>query len=244
MKKVVAVIAPTFNEEENINAFLKAVLAIRKNLPEITLEVVISDSHSTDQTAKIVKKLARKNKRLHYIDVKKRGLGLGLSQGLNYAVDKLKVDYLVTMEADLSCDPRLLPAFVAKLEKYDAVIGSRYAPGGGVTNWAWWRKILSLGANPALRLLLFFPNLHEFTNLYRAFRKEVWLDLREKISVHQDWLFVPAFAFEIVSSRFQYLELPFIYFDRFGGRSKMRTVSYTKNLLHYALKYTMRKYVG
>ncbi|MCL4390469.1 MAG: glycosyltransferase [Patescibacteria group bacterium] len=233
MKKVV-VVAPTFNEAENITAFIAAV-------SKFNVDVLISDSHSTDATAQLVKKF--RSKRVHYLDVKKRGLGLGLSAGLDYAVNKLKADYLVTMEADLSCDPKLLPKFIAGLKNYDVVIGSRYAPGGGVENWSWWRKLLSLGANFVLRCLLLFPKLHEFTNLYRAFRKEVWLGLRSEVSVHRGWLFVPAFAFEVVSSKFKFTELPFVYFDRFGGRSKMRTLSYTKNLLHYALRYTLKKYV-
>lgn len=243
MKKIV-VVAPTYNESENITQFLIAVLAQQKNLKGYNLEVLISDSHSKDNTAQLVRKV--KSKKVHYFDTKVPGpgkLGSGLALGLDYAVKKLKADYLVTMEADLSCDPALLPKFIAKLEHCDVVIGSRYCAGGGVSNWSWWRKFLSLGANSILRLLLVLPNIHEFTNLYRAFRKEVWEALRDQVSVHKDWLCVPAFAFEVVNSNFKVQEQPFIYFDRFGGRSKMKTVSYTKNLLHYALRYTLKKYV-
>ncbi len=233
MKKIV-VIAPTFNEEANIGSFIASVLAQN-------VEVLISDSHSTDGTAEIVKELSSKDKRVHYLDVKERGLGLGLLRGLDYAVDKLNAEILVTMEADLSNDPKQLPDFIAKLNKADVVIGSRYVRGGRITNWSWWRKIFSLGANYSLRTLAWAPNLHEFTNLYRAFKKEVWLELRPKIKMHVDWLFVPAFAFEVLNSKFKVRELPIIYYDRYGGRSKMQTLSYTKNLLHYALRYRVKK---
>ncbi len=241
MERKIVVVAPTFNEEENIGGFITAVLEQHKKLPGYDLCVLISDSHSPDRTGEIVQKIAAGNKKVIYLDVQKRGLGLGLSRGLDYAVDKLGADLLVTMEADLSNDPKQLPEFIRKLETADLVIGSRYSSGGKITNWSWWRKALSLGANLALRLIAWAPNIHEFTNLYRAFKKEVWRDLRRKVSVHVDWLFVPAFLFEALETNLRVAEQPIVYFDRFGGRSKMHTLSYAKNLLHYALRYRIKK---
>lgn len=234
MERKVVVVAPTFNEEENIGSFIAEVVAQG-------VEVLISDSHSSDQTAAIVKMMALKDPRVHYLDVKERGLGLALTKGLDYAVERLQAENLVTMEADLSNDPKQLPQFLDKLKRMDAVIGSRYVRGGKINNWSWWRKLFSLGANWVLKLLAWSPKLHEFTNLYRVFTKEVWADLRPKIAVHVDWLFVPAFAFELLNSRFKYVEMPIVYFDRHGGRSKMKTLSYTKNLLHYALRFRVKK---
>lgn len=226
----IVVVAPTFNEEENIGSFVASVL-----LQDV--DVLISDSHSSDQTAAIVKELASKDPRVHYLDVKERGLGLGLIKGLDYAVNKLKADVVITMEADLSNDPKQIPQFLEKLKKADLVIGSRYVKGGEITNWSWWRKMFSYGANLLLRIILWTNKTHEFTNLYRAFTSDVWLKLKPKIGMHVDWLFVPAFAFESLKAEIKIIEQPIIYYDRYGGRSKMQTLSYTKNLLHYALRY-------
>lgn len=234
MERKIVVVAPTYNEEENIRGFLTSVLLSK-------VDVLVSDSHSKDKTAEIVKEFSAKNKHVHYLDVKKRGLGLGLILGLDYAVKELKADILITMEADMSNDPKQIPQFIDKLKKADVVLGSRYVKGGQITNWSWWRKAFSFGANLMLRSLAWTTKTHEFTNLYRSFTKEVWLELRPKISMHTGWLFVPAFAFEALDSKFKIIEQPIIYFDRFGGQSKMRTLSYTKNLLHYALRYRMRK---
>lgn len=243
MKKIV-VIAPTLNEQESIENFIFSVLAQKQKLINYDLSVLISDSHSHDHTPEIVRKIAAKSKNVVYLDVSQKGLGLGLIKGLDYAVEKLKADILITMEADLSNDPNQIPDFVKKTEKFDVVIGSRYVPGGIIANWSWWRKIFSLCANNTLRVLAWAPHLHEFTNLYRAFKREVWLDLKPKIGMHTGWLFVPAFAFEILGSQYKVVELPIIYFDRFGGRSKMRTLSYTKNLLHYAFRFRFKKLFG
>lgn len=234
MARKVIVVVPTLNEEENIGSLIAAILLQN-------LEILVADSHSSDQTPDIIKVLSQKDKRIHYLDVQKRGLGLSLSEGINYAFNNLNADVVVTMEADLSCDPELLPQFIKKIEKYDVVIGSRYVRGGAIANWSWWRRTLSLVANFILRVLAGMPNLREFTNLYRAFTKEVWQEIGAKVSVHKDWLFVPAFAFELLNTNFKFVEQPIIYHDRFGGRSKMKTISYTVDLLRYALRFRSRK---
>lgn len=239
MKRLI-IVAPTYNESANINNFVAAIFSETKKLTNYESFLLISDSHSPDDTPLLVRKLAKRNKHLIYLDVKKRGLGHGLIEGLNYATSILKADILVTIEADLSNDPKKLSQIVKLLEKYDLVIGSRYSPGGGIKNWSWWRKKLSFSANFGLRLLA-SSNIHEYTNLYRGFNKNVWLALREKLSYYDGWLFVPAFIFEFLSTNLSSVEMPFIYFDRFGGRSKMHTMSYTKNLLLFAINYRLNR---
>lgn len=238
MKKVV-VIAPTFNEEASIGSFLTAVLGEQKNLPGYDLAVLISDSHSNDKTAEIVRSFRSRN--VYYLDVKKRGLGLGLSQGLDYAVSRLSADILVTMEADLSNDPKQIPDFIKAIDGSDVVLGSRYAKGGKIINWSWWRKLLSRLANLILMFLAGTSKIHEFTNLYRAFTRQMWQRVGKKVAIHTGWLAVPAFAFEVLDTEAKVKELPIVYFDRFGGQSKMRTLSYTTELLRYALRYRLKK---
>src|SRR3989338_2005384 len=196
MKKAV-IVAPTLNEQENIEAFLTNVLAQRVRLSGYQLDILVSDSHSQDKTQEIVKKMRKRESGIHLLDVHEKGLWLGLSKGLDYAINRLGADVLLTMEADLSNDPNKIPDFLTRLDKADLVIGSRYTLGGGIVNWSWWRKSLSLGANSTLRLLSFALQIHEFTNLYRAFKKDVWI--------------------------------------------KLRPLSYTRNLLKYALKFRFQK---
>lgn len=244
MKKIV-IVAPTFNEDENISLFLTAVVEESKKISGYEVETVISDSHSEDQTSIIVRQFSAKNPKIHYFDTGVKGpgkLGQGLQMGLDYAVNKLHADILVTMEADLSNNPNQLSDFAKKImHGADLVVGSRYVKGGAITNWSWWRKFLSRIANIVLMVLAFTLDLHEFTNLYRMFKKEVWQDLKPKIKMRQGWLFVPAFIFEALQTDFKIMEQPIIYFDRFGGRSKMNTLRYTRNLMIYALKFRLHK---
>lgn len=242
--KTVAIIAPTYNEAENIGSFIGAVMKERKTLPGYEIHIVVSDSHSSDATPDIVRKLALKDKKIHYLDVERRGLGLGISRGLDYAVNRIKADYIITMEADLSCNPAQLKDFLGRLQSYDLVVGSRYGRGGQIVNWSWWRKLLSRAANLLLMILALSPQIHEFTNLYRGFRPEVWRKLKSKIFHHEGWLFVPAFIFESLDLDLKITEQSIVYFDRFGGRSKMKTLNYTFELLKYAFLFRYKKIVN
>lgn len=234
MRKIV-VVAPTYNEEENIASFLNSVLKIQN------LDVVISDSHSSDTTSQIVKKIARAQKRVHYLDVNERGLGLGLFRGIDFAIKELGAKTIITMEADLSHDPRQIPQFLTKLKDADLVVGSRYIVGGKIENWSWWRKILSRSANFVLMVLLMTGSVHEFTNLYRAFTSDAWKKIKAGLEIRSGWLFVPEFVFEAIDKNIKIVEQPITYLDRFGGRSKMNTVSYTRSLLTSAIQYRLKK---
>lgn len=240
-KKRIVVIVPTYNEQDNIPAFVKSIAAQHGKLPNHELLILFSDSHSSDSTPTLVNKEVKRHKNIYYLDVGKRGLGLGLREGLRYADKKFHPDLFITMEADLSNDPGQLPDFVDKLDKTPLVVGSRYSKGGRIVNWSWWRKVLSLVANYILRVAVFPAPLHEFTNLYRGFTVDVWRRVDADIEKHNGWLFVPAFVFTCLKKNIPFVEQPIIYFDRFGGRSKMKTVSYTKDLLIYAFRFKIKQ---
>src|SRR3989344_6025198 len=127
----VVVTLPTYNENDNIAEIIARVLGEAKNLLNIDLHVLVSDSHSNDGTGETVKRITRHNSKVHYLDVKERGLGVGLIRGHRFAIDKLKADILAQMDADLSHDPSTLPQMVAYIKKgYDLVNGSRLTKGG------------------------------------------------------------------------------------------------------------------
>src|SRR3990167_7832820 len=93
---------PTYCEEDNIEEVIKKVLAQGKNLKDVDLHVLISDSHSPDKTGEVVKDVSKTNPKVHYLDVRERGIGVGLVKGHRFAIDKLKADILAQMDGDLS----------------------------------------------------------------------------------------------------------------------------------------------
>ena len=162
---------PTYNEEQNIEEIIKRVLAQGKNIPGADLHVLVSDSHSPDKTPQIVKSLSKTNPKIHYLDVKKRGLGIGVVKGHRFAIDKLKADILAQMDGDLSHDPSTLPQMVKYItEGYDLVSGSRLMKGGR-NLLGWHRRLFTKGSSLFCKLSWGTFSLSEYTNSYRVFTK-------------------------------------------------------------------------
>src|SRR5206468_3625889 len=86
----------------------------------------------------------------------KEGLGRAYLDGFQRALTA-GYDQVFSMDADFSHQPRYLPDMLAALENADLVIGSRYVPGGGTSNWTLARRMLSQGGNIYARLVLSLP---------------------------------------------------------------------------------------
>ncbi|MBI3341896.1 glycosyltransferase [Candidatus Curtissbacteria bacterium] len=202
---------PTYNEEENIEEAIKRVLVQAKNLKNIDLHVIVSDSHSPDKTGEIVKRIAKTNPKVHYLDVKEKGLGIGVIKGHRYAIDKLKADILAQMDGDLSHDPSSLPEMVGYIQEgYDLVSGSRLMK-GGKNLLGWHRRLFSRGSALYCKLAWGTFGISEYTNSYRVFTKKLF----EKIN--------------------KIKEVPIVFVDRRGGYSKAKIVSYTLDVLKFGL---------
>jgi dolichol-phosphate mannosyltransferase len=81
------------------------------------------------------------------------------------------------MDSDLSHDPVQLGALLAGArDRSHLVVGSRYVPGGSVTNWSRLRLALSKMGNTYARLMLGVP-VHDATSGYRVYRRELLSDL-------------------------------------------------------------------
>lgn len=244
MKKVVVVI-PTYNEAENVEEIIKRVLEQNKRVDYgYRIEVLVSDSDSSDQTGEIIKKLSSKDKRVHFLNVKKRGLGLGLWKGFEHAVDEEEADILMQIDGDLSHNPNDIPKFLEKInEGYNLVLGSRLIK-GGANKLPFHRRIFSLGASLAGRYLMGLGDVHEFTASYRAFTRGVFNKLRRNSAVSErtDWTFLLVFLGEAAKLQgMRISEVPIVFIERERGKSKMKTPRFIFSFLLYALCYRFEK---
>src|SRR5690348_8728844 len=124
---------PTYNEAENVLPLTEAIFA---NVGPTT-EILFIDDGSPDGTGKILTQLTMDNPRVHVIHRKgKLGLATAYIQGFQWAMGRA-YDWVAEMDCDFSHDPKHLQE-VEKLiaaDQYDVLCGSRYVPGGGVSNW-------------------------------------------------------------------------------------------------------------
>ncbi|HEY5601074.1 MAG TPA: glycosyltransferase [Patescibacteria group bacterium] len=242
VRKVVIVI-PTYNEEENIGDLIPAIINQQQKLPEFDLNILVADSHSPDKTSQIVTKISQNNPKVHYLDVKKRGIGVGLIYGFNFGVEKLGADILMQMDGDLSHNPNDIPKLLNALnDNTDLVIGSRFVKGGS-NNLSLIRRIFSFGASIVSRLLTGFYKVHEWTTSFRAFKA----DLYKKINVNAipwqkpSFVFQIAFVVEALRAKANFAEVPIVFVDRKRGRSKMNTFRYIFDVIVYDLRVRARQ---
>ena len=105
------VILPTYNEGENIIRLLDILHDVLARSPDYTVSYLVVDDYSPDGTKDLVAAYQKKHKDVYLVSGKKEGLGKAMVRGMTYAVDALKADYLLQMDADLSHDPRVIPQF-------------------------------------------------------------------------------------------------------------------------------------
>lgn len=166
----VLVIVPTYNERENIGPLIQELLA---QAP--VLDVWVADDGSPDGTGALVREAAASSGgRVQLVERAERG-GRGAAviaafkQGL---ADRRGYDVFMEMDADFSHHPSEITKFLAQLESHDMVIGSRYIPGGGTSEWGLTRPALSWFANKYIALVAGVP-VRDMTSGYRAYRRAV-----------------------------------------------------------------------
>ena len=234
---------PTYNEKENVEEVIKKVLAQSKNLPGIDLHVLISDSHSPDGTPNVVKQISKTNPKVHYLDVRERGIGVGLVKGHRFAIDRLKADILAQMDGDLSHNPQTLSIMLDYVKKgYDLVNGSRSMP-GGKNLLGWHRRLFSAGMSLYCRLSWGTFNITEYANSYRMFTKNLFqkIDFSKVPWKSKTYIFQPAFIYAAMIAGAKIKEVPITFEDRKRGYSKAQIVGYIFDVLKFGIKVRLLK---
>lgn len=223
LMKLVVVI-PTFNEKDNIGRLLHRVSGVLQGVRGWTWNILVVDDSSPDGTAEVVRERARRSRRIHLIEGRKKtGLGAAYLAGMREAFGKFNADVVVTMDADLSHDPKYLAEFLKKIEEgFDFVVGSRYISGGSVAKgWAPHRKLLSVLGNKIVAFLLERTELTDWTSGYRAIDKKVFKYVAPGISDFRGYTFNISFAYYAVVSGANVSEVPIRFIDRRSGESKL-----------------------
>ena len=212
------VIIPTYNEIENIDKIVKAVM---KLAPDIDLLVV--DDNSPDGTGPKIKELQSDHgDRLHLLEREgKLGLGTAYILGFKWAIEKGYL-YICEMDADFSHDPKdLLRLFDAcQNQSADVAIGSRYVSGVNVVNWPMSRVLISYFASVYVRMITRMK-VRDATAGFVCYRKEV-LEVIELDKIKfKGYAFQIEMKFKAWKYGFNLEEIPIIFTDRREGTSKM-----------------------
>lgn len=166
----VLVVVPTYNERENVRPLVEELLAQGDGI-----DVWVADDGSPDGTAEAVREaMAAHPGRVDLLlRPEKAGRGAAVIAAFRRGLlDPKRYSVFLEMDADFSHHPRELPKFLSRLETCDMVVGSRYVPGGGSSEWGFWRPLLSGLANRYIAVVAGVP-IRDTTSGFRAYRREV-----------------------------------------------------------------------
>ncbi|MFN8163754.1 MAG: polyprenol monophosphomannose synthase [Solirubrobacterales bacterium] len=209
-------VLPTYNEAENIEPLLDAVLA---KLPT-TAQVLIVDDNSPDGTGERADRLAELHENVTVMHRRhKEGLGPAYIAGFRRAL-AAGADRVLEMDSDFSHDPAYLPRLLEAAERADLVLGSRYVPGGGVSDWGPVRRGVSRGGSAYARFVLGL-DVADLTGGFKCFRREV-LEAIDLDSIQaRGYAFQVEMTYRAIRQGFKVVEVPIVFRDRRAGSSKM-----------------------
>ena len=216
------VIIPTYNEKENIEAIIRAVLGL--DTDDHRFDILIIDDGSPDGTAGIVKGLIAGEfaDRLHIVERSgKLGLGTAYIAGLRWALAH-GYEYILEMDADFSHNPTDLPRLykACAAEGADVSVGSRYITGVNVVNWPIGRVLMSYYASAYVRTVLGIT-LRDTTAGFVCYTRKALESIDFDAIRFKGYAFQIEMKFTALTLGYRIKEVPVVFVNRELGTSKM-----------------------
>jgi dolichol-phosphate mannosyltransferase len=216
------VVLPTFNEADNLEYIVAAIVAVLEHEAPTGFRVLVVDDDSPDGTGKIADRLAAANAAVEVLHRSEReGLGRAYVAGFRHALAR-GAGYVMEMDADGSHDPRDLARLLRPVRDggADLALGSRYVNGGQIAAWSLARRATSRGGCWYARKVLGI-DVRDLTGGFKCFAAEVLqaIDLANLRS--SGYAFQVELTYRALCAGFRVQEVPISFHDREHGSSKM-----------------------
>lgn len=214
---MIFVVTPTYNERENLKELIPRIFALGIQ----DLKMVVVDDNSPDGTAELAEELAKK----YPVRVIKRERKMGLGTAYSAAFQEIlnleakPPSAVIQMDADLSHDPKVIPALLEKIKSHDVVLGSRYISGGGIENWGLARQLVSRFGNIYAKAVLSLP-YQDLTGGFKCWRGEALqsLNFNNLSSTGYNFQIETTYAAHRAGNKI--CEIPITFTERKFGQSK------------------------
>jgi dolichol-phosphate mannosyltransferase len=214
-------ILPTYNEAENIEAIVTVAGDVLAASNDRVYKILIVDDGSPDGTGEIGDRLAAEHEQVEVLHrTEKNGIGPAYLAGFRYALDH-GAAYVMEMDSDFSHDPADLARLLEAVRSgADLALGSRYVPGGGVSDWGLLRRVVSEGGSTYARWVLGL-RVKDLTGGFKCFKREVLEAIHFDSVRSQGYAFQVELTYRAVKAGFKVVEVPIVFKDRELGQSKM-----------------------
>lgn len=232
MKLAIAI--PTYNESDNIQKIIPIIQDTLGRISDLKCTLFVVDDNSPDKTGEIAKNLGNKIKSSAFkIEVLHRKKKEGLGKAYVYAFEhilKQDFDFILQMDADLSHDPKYIPAFLQRAGSADFVVGSRYIRGGSTPDWSWNRKFLSRGGNLYTRFFL-GSAITDYTGGFNLYATELLKKVDLQTLQAGGYGFLIELKYRALKNCRHVEQVPIVFMDRQHGVSKIPRSTILKNLI-------------
>lgn len=216
------VLVPVLEEEENLDNLIGSILNLGIDCA-ILFMVTLVKGLASDKTLEKIEEYSKNNKNIFFITNTKRGLGRAYIQGSKYVLENFSFDYICTMDADGSHNPKYIKELLTKGSLGDVINASRYINKGRVIKWNIIRREGSLIVN---NLISFFTPfyIYDFTSGFRLYSSKILKKLDFASFKSRGYVFQVEILFKILNSKGIILEAPYHFKERISGISKFRLV--------------------
>ncbi|MGH2878618.1 MAG: polyprenol monophosphomannose synthase [Solirubrobacteraceae bacterium] len=214
-------VLPTYNEAKNIEAIVNAAGRVLGAANDEDYKILVVDDGSPDGTGDIADRLAEERAQVEVLHrSEKNGIGPAYLAGFAHALEH-GAAYVMEMDSDFSHDPADLARLLAAVRSgADLALGSRYVPGGGVSDWGLLRRFISEGGSTYARWMLGLK-VKDLTGGFKCFRREVLEAIHFDGVRSQGYAFQVELTYRAVRAGFAVVEVPIVFKDRELGESKM-----------------------
>jgi dolichol-phosphate mannosyltransferase len=222
-----SLVVPTFNEARNIAELVLELAATLERALSAAYEIIVVDDDSPDRTWEVAQALVPQVQQLRVIRrTQERGLSTAIVRGWQIA----RGDVLGVIDGDLQHPPEVLIALWEKMEQgFDLAIASRHLEGGGVSEWALRRRLLSRGAQ--ILGLVILPGVVGRVSDPMSGYLMIRRDIVQGIEMNPLGYKILVELLARCQPR-RVAEVPYVFRERTAGQSKMTPAIYTHYLRH------------
>jgi glycosyltransferase involved in cell wall biosynthesis len=211
-----SIIIPLYNEQNLVIEVLKRVLAVKMPDSVESLEIVVVDDCSTDDSNKNVSEFIKDKPMVRLL---KHEVNMGKGAAVRTGISNAKGDVYLIQDADLELSPSDIPSMINAMVELGVqfVNGSRYLPGVN-RPLAAYKRYLANKFFTFLTSLIVDVNLTDMACGYKIIHKDLWeqIDMKENRFGFEAELIVKALRIK----RNNIAELPVKYFPRNEGEGK------------------------